>query len=193
MRSASSLSASRSGRPKFCWSNVFLNSGPTGSGSSSATMPIAVWNAWPARMRARQQVERFGELLLEAASSAPTRVASEPQERQRADDASRPATPRTARGDEQRRRRRPSDSAATRLITTTALGVVLHARLLDQPRQARRRRRLSPAADRSPAAARRRVLDDGRVVARSASARGERHVVQPPVEPPRGQHAGQSA
>ena len=49
MRSASSFSASRSGRPKFCWSNAFLNSGPTGSCSSSATMPMAVWNAWPAR------------------------------------------------------------------------------------------------------------------------------------------------
>ena len=41
-RSASSFSASRSGRPKFCWSKVFLNSGPTGAGNSSATMPIAV-------------------------------------------------------------------------------------------------------------------------------------------------------
>ena len=59
-RSAISFSASRSGRPKFCWSKVFLNSGPTGVGSSSATMPSAVWNAWPARMRARQQVERSG-------------------------------------------------------------------------------------------------------------------------------------
>ena len=45
MRSASWLSASLSGRPKFCCSKLFLNSMPTGAASSSATMPIAVWNA----------------------------------------------------------------------------------------------------------------------------------------------------
>ena len=31
-------------------------------------MPSAVWNAWPARERARHQVERLGELLLERAA-----------------------------------------------------------------------------------------------------------------------------
>ena len=41
-------SASFSGRPKFCSSNVLRNSGPTGSGISSATILRPVANAWPA-------------------------------------------------------------------------------------------------------------------------------------------------
>ena len=49
-RVARPFSASRSGRPKFCCSNTFLNSGPTGARISSATIPRPVWNACPALM-----------------------------------------------------------------------------------------------------------------------------------------------
>ena len=48
MRTVRLASASLSGRPKFCSSNVFRNSGPTGSGISSATIFRPVAKAWPA-------------------------------------------------------------------------------------------------------------------------------------------------
>ena len=74
MRSVRLSSASFSGRPKFCSSNVFRNSGPTGSGISSATIFSPVANAWPALSARDDQVERLGELLLERRAAARVRL-----------------------------------------------------------------------------------------------------------------------
>ena len=43
--------------------------GPMGSAPSSATMPIAVWNAWPALIARDKQIERLRELLFEPAEA----------------------------------------------------------------------------------------------------------------------------
>jgi hypothetical protein len=78
---ASSFSASLSGRPKFCCSNVFLNSGPTGPAVSSP--PCRARSGTRGRaQRPRQQVERLGKLFLETRRRR--RGVQQVQDRQRA-------------------------------------------------------------------------------------------------------------
>ncbi|MNC85485.1 hypothetical protein D3C83_10850 [compost metagenome] len=121
-RSLSSTSASRSGRPKFCWSNAFLNSAPTGSGSSSATIPIAVWNACPARMARDSRSSASGNC------SSNRRMR---RERLCASQANGMATPTSAAGMATRTMRVTMSAITTatmpetRLIPTTAPGVVV--------------------------------------------------------------------
>ena len=110
MRSDSSFSASRSGRPKFCWSNVFLNSGPTGSGSSSATMPMRRLERVAGADRAREQVERLGKLLLEPLQPAASGGASASQ-RQRSRRAARRSAQRYGLRDEHGRDAGPRRAA----------------------------------------------------------------------------------
>ena len=56
------FSDSLSGRPKFCSSNAFRNSGPTGSPSSSATIFMPALNAWPARMPRESRSSASGKI-----------------------------------------------------------------------------------------------------------------------------------
>ena len=61
MRTHRLSSDSFKGRPKFCSSNAFRNSGPTGSPSSSATIFIPALKAWPARMPRERRSRASGK------------------------------------------------------------------------------------------------------------------------------------
>ena len=77
-----SSSASFSGRPKFCSSKVFRNSGPTGSGISSATIFKPVAKAWPA-LSARDTRSSASGNSSSNARSRRVRLIAQDQERQR--------------------------------------------------------------------------------------------------------------
>ncbi len=151
MRSASWNSASRSGRPKFCWSKVFLNSGPTGSVKLVGDHAHRGLKRMAGAKRAGQQVERLGKLLLELASCARDSPEHQDQRGRRA-----PArTPRSGRNGS-----RCSMMSATPARRAHAerqahdddrAGRGVHAGLLDQPRQADRPCCLRPSC-RAPAA-----------------------------------------
>ncbi len=188
MRSASWFSASRSGRPKFCWSNVFLNSGPD-RGAAARRPPCQAPSGTHGR-RASARDSRSSasgncssNTLMRAARRF-SRNAYGPHARQDADcqrHVPLPDKDRCEKGHRQRHADRHADDAARRCANAGLLDEILKrgavARACDDAID-RRQRTLS-------------LLTHNRLVTARVRRRRRDQVRQPLVHPPPRQHARQ--